>query len=494
MNTIRGIFTRQPTTFLGMINANRLDLIKKAVQNGEDVNQVFTGGEIAHDNISANRTTPLYVAIWNGEPHAVRGIMGYRRGKKDTKAIVKLLLDLGADPNTKNGYFRTTPLYKALLNGDNDIAKLLIERGADVNEMGNTISEATPIHVVDTKELMTIIIAKGADVNSVDKNGDTPLHAEVRNPELVQILLDNNADPNIRNRNGLTALDVARGEGYEKTIALLEPHTREGVEAIDVNTDFQELSAPELPPFKIDLKKTITFEDPIMLTEEEVNLQEYINEDPDNIIIMYQNSERDTTNRYFLTKRSIIRDQSKAPTNLMFPCKVADERLFVGRDDYHNIPLLSIKSIGFTTGNNYVDLVEFIRNPEQQLFAIYNLQLKYPSFVSKDVLNGGSVVSALHCQPGHASKVSKIYLAESSEQDNTESLFEPEPSVPSEQPTSGGRRVIKGKRSTHKRQSKKKHTTKKHRHKHKKSHKKKARIRRDRKNSGKKNTRKTTRK
>ena len=68
MSGIRRLFKREPTTFLGMINENRLDLIKKAVQNGEDVNQVFTEGEIAHNNIPARQTTPLYVAIWNGEP------------------------------------------------------------------------------------------------------------------------------------------------------------------------------------------------------------------------------------------------------------------------------------------------------------------------------------------------------------------------------------------------------------------------------------------
>ena len=165
----------------------------------------------------------------------------------------------------------------------------------------------------------------------------------------------------------------------------------------------------------------------------------------------------------------------------MFPCKVADEKLFVGVDDYHNIPLLSIKSIGFTTGNNYVDLLEFARNPDHQLFAIYNLQQSYPSYVSKDVLNGGSVVSALHCQPGHSSKVSKIYLAEGSDEDNTESLFEPAPA------TTGGRRVVKKKRKTNKHRKGKKHVTKKQKSKH---HKKNTRKNKKSKSTHKKNTRK----
>ena len=77
------VFRRNPTTFLGMINTNRLDLIKNAVQNGEDVNQVFTTGEIAHENISAKQMTPLFVALKNAEPHIASGIMGYKRAKKE---------------------------------------------------------------------------------------------------------------------------------------------------------------------------------------------------------------------------------------------------------------------------------------------------------------------------------------------------------------------------------------------------------------------------
>jgi len=379
-----------------------------------------------------------------------------------------------------------TALLIATEDDNIELIRLLVERGANVTEPNSRMIQ--PIHIANTISALSILVDAGADVNSLGENRDTPIFNQIyiNEPYNISYLLAIGADPNIRNISGQTPLDVARELQRNEIIRVLEPVTNGGTQASDVVPEFQELSAPELPPFKMNIRKTITFKDPIMLTEEEVNLQEYINEDPDNVVIMYQNSERDTTNRYFLTKRSIITNQSKETSNVMFPCKRANDRVFVGIDDYHKIPLLSIKSIGFTTGNNYVDFLEFIRNPEHQLFAIYNLQLEFPSFVSKGVIQDGDVVSALHCQPGHASKVSKLYLGVASEEDNTLSLFEPLHASHSEELYTGGRRVTKKKHKILRKSAKNtknKNSKKKTLHNKKKTRKQKKQNKKTRKNT-----------
>jgi ankyrin repeat protein len=57
-----------------------------------------------------------------------------------------------------------------------EIVELLIAKGADVNAKSEY--ETTPLHpaaYMGQKEIVELLIAKGADVNAMDDFGDTPL-------------------------------------------------------------------------------------------------------------------------------------------------------------------------------------------------------------------------------------------------------------------------------------------------------------------------------
>ncbi|MEN2998495.1 MAG: ankyrin repeat domain-containing protein [Brevinematia bacterium] len=66
-------------------------------------------------------------------------------------------------------------------------------------------------------------IRKGADVNSRDDDGDTPLHLAVmlNNYEIVKLLVTYGANPYLRNRQGLSPIDIARDKGYEEIYLFL---------------------------------------------------------------------------------------------------------------------------------------------------------------------------------------------------------------------------------------------------------------------------------
>ncbi len=65
---------------------------------------------------------------------------------------------------------------------------------------------------------------KGADVNAADHAGETPLHIAARRGELscAQVLLHHGARSDIRDRDGQTALDLAREQRKEDLVKLLE--------------------------------------------------------------------------------------------------------------------------------------------------------------------------------------------------------------------------------------------------------------------------------
>ncbi|MGY8767755.1 MAG: ankyrin repeat domain-containing protein [Pirellulales bacterium] len=82
----------------------------------------------------------------------------------------------GVSVNAKNPAGGATPLMEAALHGNNKIAKLLIEKGADLslrNRDGNTALHMAAF--VTNTEIVTQLLNKGADVNVKNNKGDSPL-------------------------------------------------------------------------------------------------------------------------------------------------------------------------------------------------------------------------------------------------------------------------------------------------------------------------------
>lgn len=105
-----------------------------------------------------------------------------------------------------------TPLIAALYFGYNDIAKALINIGADVNKP-NDYPFYSPLMVAaesGNKEMVKLLLNKGADVNYQSKmDGITALNVTT-NAEIADIMLEAKADPNMAaNAACLSALQMA---------------------------------------------------------------------------------------------------------------------------------------------------------------------------------------------------------------------------------------------------------------------------------------------
>lgn len=105
-----------------------------------------------------------------------------------------------------------TPLIAALYFGYNDIAKALINIGADINKP-NDYPFYSPLMVAaesGNKEMVNLLLDKGADVNYQSKmDGITALNVTT-NAEIADIILKAKADPNMAaNASCLSALQMA---------------------------------------------------------------------------------------------------------------------------------------------------------------------------------------------------------------------------------------------------------------------------------------------
>jgi len=147
--------------------------------------------------------------------------------------IAKILIDRGGDVNAKDRD-GNTPLHYAVGCFSKDYAKLLIDKNADVYARNNF--GLTPLHVAVREgrlEISQLLIENGADVDAKDEYGWTPLHWAVKegHQAAVSLLIGKGADVNARNDRGWTPLHVAAfWNRSEIAVLLLENGANPAVE------------------------------------------------------------------------------------------------------------------------------------------------------------------------------------------------------------------------------------------------------------------------
>jgi ankyrin repeat protein len=138
--------------------------------------------------------------------------------------VARLLLERGADPRLADGSQRS-PLQMAVERGDVTLVELLLRAGADVNSRDK--AGWTPLHHAGAKNQLAIarqLLDGGADARVLSELGGTALHeaAVGGGPELLRLLIERGADPALVSKTGVTALDLARQYGNAAGTAFLE--------------------------------------------------------------------------------------------------------------------------------------------------------------------------------------------------------------------------------------------------------------------------------
>ncbi|XP_073934177.1 fibronectin type 3 and ankyrin repeat domains protein 1 isoform X1 [Castor canadensis] len=120
-----------------------------------------------------------------------------------------------------------TALHWAADGGHCPVIEWMIKDGCEVDVM-DTGCGWTPLMRVSAvsgnQKVALLLIEAGADVNVKDKDGKTPLMVAVLNnhEQLVQLLLDKGADPSVKNEFGKGVLEMARVFDRQNVLSLLE--------------------------------------------------------------------------------------------------------------------------------------------------------------------------------------------------------------------------------------------------------------------------------
>lgn len=138
--------------------------------------------------------------------------------------VARLLIDAGAQVDAADST-GTTALMLAAWRGHAEYARLLIDAGADVDSKCDSGDTALYVAALcGHPEIVSLLVTAGANVNARTTEGDTALMAAAHrgNTEIVRLLIEAGADVNAFNVQGQTALVLASDSGNNELVRMLK--------------------------------------------------------------------------------------------------------------------------------------------------------------------------------------------------------------------------------------------------------------------------------
>jgi ankyrin repeat protein len=232
--------------------AGKQDLVELLVRHGATVpalnpGEVFISAAMQGDTETLRQLAERHPEFLRS-PHAMFAAIEQQR-----RDIAELLLDLGMSANVAD-HRGCTALHTAASSNAVDIARLLIERGADVDPVERNYN-STPLGGANyfgrlemvaflaplsrdirglcfagaVDRLTELLAAEPALASTITRGGEAPLFAlpddDERAVEIVELLLAHGADPTVRNSAGLTPAEAAKKRGLEEAAAALQMDT-----------------------------------------------------------------------------------------------------------------------------------------------------------------------------------------------------------------------------------------------------------------------------
>ena len=135
--------------------------------------------------------------------------------KNGQKGVAQTLLAKGDVDVNKRDAMGYTALHYACQKGARDLVSLLLAKGADACACSN--DSVTPLHMCarnGNKDIIRMLVEASADLNATDRNGRTPLMgmASEGKVDAAKILLEMGADPSVADLKWVNQ-HIRRGHG-----------------------------------------------------------------------------------------------------------------------------------------------------------------------------------------------------------------------------------------------------------------------------------------
>ena len=208
------------------IHARDLDAVAQLLWRGADPSKQIFGMNAYHAAATSSPEIMQLLLRHEKREHAFDFCIIDKReadplrlaNEKSDVAMVKLLLDFGANVNNRDND-NETPLHYALAHRKSredgmPVLRLLIERGADLDAKALNFWDDTPLTVAvrgGYAEAVKLLLDHGADVSRTNHADETMLHlnAGTWNAQITRMLLDAGAPLEQKDRHGRTALHIA---------------------------------------------------------------------------------------------------------------------------------------------------------------------------------------------------------------------------------------------------------------------------------------------
>ena len=248
------MYENRYTLLMKAAKEGQVDCVKVLLEFGALVDLPLT--DVGHEDWY-NRSSAVYLATKNGyfnivklllvaDPHAFVNHPQYRplceACRKGHLEMAKLLVEHGAELQNIMLEYDTNALMNASCSGNAELVEYLINQGADINYENKYNSHALLV-ACEGRHLgvMEVLLKHDAWVNAMrmgpDSEEDTCLNIACKRGdiEMIRLLLKYKADMTVYNSNGLSPFTTAYTRGFHEAVDLFLKH------GVDLNNNASRL-------------------------------------------------------------------------------------------------------------------------------------------------------------------------------------------------------------------------------------------------------------